>query len=917
MFKSNQTLQSITSSLRESFQALKAMTDTKFDQVKGQKKKFEQITLCFEKMKGLNNDHLPEYVSLMRQLVEFLHAPQYINFYRNCDKMLTQNLVKSCVVEPFKNKFMTPRPEGGFELSRFASHPNLLEDVNKIFIELLEFNLLTDKLMIILKQGLNDYITFIDQNKVIKERFGQITMTQLRILLIKCNLADDDAIFNQSNKKQLTELFKNKKASNMSQKYLQELCLINKEFSKEKKYLKKIFSDKKSYYHFVRDIILWILEKFKYDFSKEEVQEFLEYLRKISKNNHSLMSSSQKKQSPSRLHLFKEASPPIDDSIRHDFHFSNNDNEISSDKLAFTLKQHSLKRLNDDSLDNINKSFQLPKFIKFVEEQSKNDISHIANSVRSENVVETQRSSPQNKSAIKIIMNNSYLCSPSGTENSNKVFFNNTLSLNQRSQQKPLIRAMTTKNNRNQTGSFLPIQSPEKNTKNMLDEKVKFFKRITTDESRVISQASAKDGTNKPNTDILNRVRSTSYEPGRNVMRINGNVTANQVYRTGNLHIQNFITNNKSKIDQTQTQYMLETSSFSIQDLLMQKGTKCICQGSSYKKALQNNQKHYFEEQKFHKVDRLNLSYQQSSQKSKKSQEVCGDLCKYLQSDQQRNIIHKIMLKENGTLNNKANSGKVGDKKYLVNALWWRQWCDYVNFDQTDFSSSSLNGSNKQFNITQIIPNNQQNFIESKQQSQNKFASRKMILANESSQPISKIQQTEESVPSESARQRQDRFRAELMNLKKSKSRERERASSDYREHPVVPLPQNTLRESLNIQQNQYEKPGIIQNQDLLKNGRSMHLKDNIVEHFDYEAVPALVWKYLYSWYSADWCIMRQMKKDRVNAFGVFLDLYPELNPYVTDDNIIDDFDNSDNGSNDSLERMMLSIPELSKNKIS
>ena len=39
------------------------------------------------------------------------------------------------------------------------------------------------------------------------------------------------------------------------------------------------------------------------------------------------------------------------------------------------------------------------------------------------------------------------------------------------------------------------------------------------------------------------------------------------------------------------------------------------------------------------------------------------------------------MLDENKSFINKADNGKNGDKKYLVNANWWRQWCDYVVFD--------------------------------------------------------------------------------------------------------------------------------------------------------------------------------------------------------------------------------------------
>jgi len=55
-----------------------------------------------------------------------------------------------------------------------------------------------------------------------------------------------------------------------------------------------------------------------------------------------------------------------------------------------------------------------------------------------------------------------------------------------------------------------------------------------------------------------------------------------------------------------------------------------------------------------------------------------------------------------------------------------------------------------------------------------------------------------------------------------------------------------------------------------------MNLKENLIEHFDFEAVSPAVWKYLYSWYSSDWCIMRLLKRDKTNPQGVILDLYPE-----------------------------------------
>lgn len=39
------------------------------------------------------------------------------------------------------------------------------------------------------------------------------------------------------------------------------------------------------------------------------------------------------------------------------------------------------------------------------------------------------------------------------------------------------------------------------------------------------------------------------------------------------------------------------------------------------------------------------------------------------------------MKEEQGCLINKANQGRPGDKKYLISAQWWREWCDFTNFD--------------------------------------------------------------------------------------------------------------------------------------------------------------------------------------------------------------------------------------------
>lgn len=68
-----------------------------------------------------------------------------------------------------------------------------------------------------------------------------------------------------------------------------------------------------------------------------------------------------------------------------------------------------------------------------------------------------------------------------------------------------------------------------------------------------------------------------------------------------------------------------------------------------------------------------------------------------------------------------------------------------------------------------------------------------------------------------------------------------------------------------------------------------MHLKENIIERFDFEVVSPEVWKHLYSWYSADWCIMRYIKRDKVNKQVMVLDLYPDKRNTELEDEEQDD----------------------------
>jgi hypothetical protein len=76
-----------------------------------------------------------------------------------------------------------------------------------------------------------------------------------------------------------------------------------------------------------------------------------------------------------------------------------------------------------------------------------------------------------------------------------------------------------------------------------------------------------------------------------------------------------------------------------------------------------------------------------------------------------------------------------------------------------------------------------------------------------------------------------------------------------------------------------YQKPGKITNDELLKKGMSIFLKDNLVEHHDFVVVSPEVWKYLQSWYSSDWSIARYLKREKLGGGkkGWVLDLYPDI----------------------------------------
>ena len=59
--------------------------------------------------------------------------------------------------------------------------------------------------------------------------------------------------------------------------------------------------------------------------------------------------------------------------------------------------------------------------------------------------------------------------------------------------------------------------------------------------------------------------------------------------------------------------------------------------------------------------------------------------CKKLKPERQMSLIREILIQENSgderVIMNKADRGVTHQRKYLIDAKWWRNWCDYSGFN--------------------------------------------------------------------------------------------------------------------------------------------------------------------------------------------------------------------------------------------
>jgi hypothetical protein len=76
---------------------------------------------------------------------------------------------------------------------------------------------------------------------------------------------------------------------------------------------------------------------------------------------------------------------------------------------------------------------------------------------------------------------------------------------------------------------------------------------------------------------------------------------------------------------------------------------------------------------------------------------VCGPYCKHLYPSEQKKIILETLKRELQIANTSFTGSKKAAtpikgvsnkndpkfKRYLLDAKWWRKWCDYTNFDSS------------------------------------------------------------------------------------------------------------------------------------------------------------------------------------------------------------------------------------------
>jgi len=96
------------SHIESAFQALKQLEETQFDEQKSTiKSLLDKVYDCFKRMgNSEQRASLVAYSQLMLKISAFIQTPEFVNNLANYDKSLKSNLVKRCVLRPFRQNII-------------------------------------------------------------------------------------------------------------------------------------------------------------------------------------------------------------------------------------------------------------------------------------------------------------------------------------------------------------------------------------------------------------------------------------------------------------------------------------------------------------------------------------------------------------------------------------------------------------------------------------------------------------------------------------------------------------------------------------------------------------------------------------------------------------------------------------------
>ena len=156
------------------------------------------------------------------------------------------------------------------EIELYLDEEELLSKFNGVLVKLLRMNQgLTQNLKDWLAEPLKYYVGLMKRSRVIE----QSEVLDIQELARKCQLLDDH--FDYFDKEALLQLFKNKVPLKIEQ-YVKVLGgLLSKTIHEStltlnKKYIKQVFGgDQNVVLKLIKDTLLWLLEKYKYDYTQD------------------------------------------------------------------------------------------------------------------------------------------------------------------------------------------------------------------------------------------------------------------------------------------------------------------------------------------------------------------------------------------------------------------------------------------------------------------------------------------------------------------------------------------------------------------------------------------------------------------------------------------------------------------------